>query len=325
MKNKKFKAFIISSDKKSKITTLNFSDLMEGNVLIKIHFSSFNYKDGLAILNKAPIVRKFPMIPGSDLSGQVLESTHKRFKKGDKVICNGWGIGEKHFGGFSQYAKLNGDWLIHLPNKFTLEESMIIGAAGYTAALCVQELIKKIKKPGDGEIIVTGASGGVGCIAVNLLSNLNYNVVALTNKDSDFLMKLGAKRILKRSEFIYTKNSLSKEKWSGAIDTVGGDILSTLLTEICYDGIIVNTGLARSADLNTTVYPFILRNITLAGVDCVYADYKKRVKAWKFLEENLDKSILKKIKTTRSFNDLKKISSEILKGKIKGRTVIKVI
>ena len=138
MKNKKFKAFIISSDKKSKITTLNFSDLMEGNVLIKIHFSSFNYKDGLAILNKAPIVRKFPMIPGSDLSGQVLESTHKRFKKGDKVICNGWGIGEKHFGGFSQYAKLNGDWLIHLPNKFTLEESMIIGAAGYTAALCVQ-------------------------------------------------------------------------------------------------------------------------------------------------------------------------------------------
>ena len=325
MKNKKFKAFIISSDKKSKITTLNFSDLMEGNVLIKIHFSSFNYKDGLAILNKAPIVRKFPMIPGSDLSGQVLESTHKRFKKGDKVICNGWGIGEKHFGGFSQYAKLNGDWLIHLPNKFTLEESMIIGAAGYTAALCVQELIKKIKKPGDGEIIVTGASGGVGCIAVNLLSNLNYNVVALTNKDSDFLMKLGAKRILKRSEFIYTKNSLSKEKWSGAIDTVGGDILSTLLTEICYDGIIVNTGLARSADLNTTVYPFILRNITLAGVDCVYADYIKRVKAWKFLEENLDKSILKKIKTTRSFNDLKKISSEILKGKIKGRTVIKVI
>ena len=325
MKNKKFKAFIITSDKKSKITTLNFSDLMEGNVLIKIHFSSFNYKDGLAILNKAPIVRKFPMIPGSDLSGQVLESTHKRFKKGDKVICNGWGIGEKHFGGFSQYAKLNGDWLIHLPNKFTLEESMIIGAAGYTAALCVQELIKKIKKPGDGEIIVTGASGGVGCIAVNLLSNLNYNVVALTNKDSDFLMKLGAKRILKRSEFIYTKNSLSKEKWSGAIDTVGGDILSTLLTEICYDGIIVNTGLARSADLNTTVYPFILRNITLAGVDCVYADYIKRVKAWKFLEENLDKSILKKIKTTRSFNDLKKISSEILKGKIKGRTVIKVI
>ena len=325
MKNKKFKAFIISSDKKSKITTLNFSDLMEGNVLIKIHFSSFNYKDGLAILNKAPIVRKFPMIPGSDLSGQVLESTHKRFKKGDKVICNGWGIGEKHFGGFSQYAKLNGDWLIHLPNKFTLEESMIIGAAGYTAALCVQELIKKIKKPGNGEIIVTGASGGVGCIAVNLLSNLNYNVVALTNKDSDFLMKLGAKRILKRSEFIYTKNSLSKEKWNGAIDTVGGDILSTLLTEICYDGIIVNTGLARSADLNTTVYPFILRNITLAGVDCVYADYKKRVKAWKFLEENLDKSILKKIKTTRSFNDLKKISSEILKGKIKGRTIIKVI
>ncbi len=325
MKNKKFKAFIISSDKKSKITTLNFSDLMEGNVLIKIHFSSFNYKDGLAILNKAPIVRKFPMIPGSDLSGQVLESTHKRFKKGDKVICNGWGIGEKHFGGFSQYAKLNGDWLIHLPNKFTLEESMIIGAAGYTAALCVQELIKKIKKPGNGEIIVTGASGGVGCIAVNLLSNLNYNVVALTNKDSDFLMKLGAKRILKRSEFIYTKNSLSKEKWNGAIDTVGGDILSTLLTEICYDGIIVNTGLARSADLNTTVYPFILRNITLAGVDCVYADYKKRVKAWKFLEENLDKRILKKIKTTRSFNDLKKISSEILKGKIKGRTIIKVI
>jgi len=324
MKNQ-FKAFVIYEDKSSKITNMNFSELMEGNVLIKIHYSSFNYKDGLAILNKAPIVRRFPMIPGSDISGEVVESSHRKFKKGDKVICNGWGIGEKHYGGFAEYAKLNGDWLIHLPKKFSLEESMVIGAAGYTAALCVQELIKKIKTPINKEILVTEASGGVGCITVNLLSNLNYNVVALTNKDSKFLTELGAKKIIKRSEFSYTKNALSKEKWAGAIDTVGGDILSTIIAETCYDGIIVNTGLARSAELNTTVYPFILRNITLAGIDCVYANYNKRVKAWNFLEKNLDKKILKKIKITRSLNDLKKISSEILKGRIKGRTIVKVI
>ena len=325
MIDKSFKAFVVSNDNKSKIRTLRYSDLMDGNVLVKVFYSSFNYKDGLAILNKAPIIKRYPMIPGADFSGEVINSTHKKFKKGDKVVCNGWGIGEKHFGGFAEYAKVNGDWLIHLPEKFSLEESMIIGAAGYTAALCVQEIIKKIKKPSKKEILVTGASGGVGSIALNLLSNLNYNVVALSNKDSEFLLKLGAKRILKRKDFIYAKSPMSKQKWIGVIDTVGGEILSSLLTEIAYDGIVVSTGLASSAKLNTTVYPFILRNITLAGIDCVYASYQKRVKAWNFLEKNLNKKILEKIKVSADFSKLKSISKKILDGKVKGRTVIKII
>ena len=324
MKNT-FKAFVIYEDKTCKITNMNFSELMEGNVLIKIHYTSFNYKDGLAILNKAPIVKRFPMIPGADFSGVVVKSSSKKFKKGDKVLCNGWGIGEKHFGGFSEYAQVKSDWLIHLPNNFSLQEAMIIGAAGYTAALCVQELIKKIKKPTTNNILVTGASGGVGCIAVNLLSNLNYKVVALTNKDEKFLTKLGATNIIKRDSFNYSKNPLSKQKWQGAIDTVGGEILSTILAETMYDGIVVSTGLAKSATLNTTVYPFILRNITLSGIDCVYASYTKRVNAWKFLEKYLDKRILKKIKISKSFNDLHDISNQILKGQIRGRTLIKVI
>ncbi len=325
MIDKSFKAFVVSSDHSSKVQRLKLSDLMEGDVLVKVFYSSFNYKDGLAILNKAPIIKRYPMIPGADFSGEVIQSSHKKYKKGNKVVCNGWGIGEKHFGGFSEYARVNGDWLIKLPKSFSLEESMIIGAAGYTAALCVQELLKKLRKPTKEEILITGASGGVGSIAINLLSNLNFNVVALSNKDSDFLLRLGAKRVLKRSDFIYAKNPLSKQKWAGVIDTVGGDVLSTLLTEIMYDGIVVSTGLAKSAKLNTTVYPFILRNITLAGVDCVYAEYGKRVKAWNFLEKYLNKKILKKIKFNSDFSKLKSLSKKILDGKIKGRTVIKII
>lgn len=322
--NKTFKAFIINVNKQSKISRIKISDLMEGNVLVKVHYTSFNYKDGLAILNKAPIIKRYPMIPGVDFSGEVVQSSHKKFKKGDKVICNGWGIGEKHFGGFAEYARVNGDWLINLPKSFSLEESMIIGAAGYTASLCVLELVKKVKRSFKGEIIVTGASGGVGCIAVNLLANLNYKVVALSNKDNDFLKKIGAYKVIKRNDFSCNKNPLSKQKWIAAIDTVGGDILSTILSETCYDGIVVSTGLAKSAELNTTVYPFILRNITLAGIDCVYASLSKRQKAWKFLENYLDKTILRKIKTKGDLTKLRILSHQILKGKIKGRTVIKI-
>ena len=320
---KTFKAFLITSPCKGSVQSISFNQLMKGNILVKIMFSSFNYKDGLAILNKAPIIKKYPMIPGSDFAGVVLESSHKRFKKGDKVICNGWGIGEKHFGGFSQFARVNGDWLIHLPKKITLEQSMVIGAAGYTAALCVREIISKVK-PSHGNIIVTGSSGGVGSIAVNLLYKMGYSVIALTNKDSVYLKKIGASDILKRENFKYSNNPLSKEKWSGAIDTVGGDILSTILTETKYNGIVVSTGLAKSHLLNTTVYPFILRNITLSGIDCVYASYRKRVNAWNFLAKCLDFNIIKEIKNSGNLTDLEKISKKILNGKIKGRTIIKI-
>lgn len=323
MKNKTVKAFILRKPGIGNIETIKMSDLMKGNVLVKIKYSSFNYKDGLAILNKSPIIKKYPMIPGADFAGIVEKSTHKRFKKGDKVICNGWGIGEKFYGGFSTYANVNGDWLIHLPDNFSLEQSMVIGAAGYTASLCVQELTKKINKK-KGDVIVTGASGGVGSISINLLSNLGYKVSAVSNKDSKFLQDLGAIKVLKRDEIIYSDKPLSKQKWSGVIDTVGGDTLASLLSEVKYNGLAVSTGLAKSFKLNTTVYPFILRNITLSGIDCVYASYRKRVSAWNFLSNNLEKRVLNKIKTVKTLNDLVKISKDILAGKIKGRILIKV-
>ena len=318
---KKFKAFVIENDKKHGVKDIDLNFLMEGNVLVKVSYSSFNYKDGLAVIKKIPVIKKFPMIPGVDFSGKVIDSSHKKFKKGDKVILNGWGVGEKHFGGFSQYARVNGNWLINLPKKLNEKNSMIIGSAGYTAALCVLELKKKVN-PKDGKVIVTGASGGVGSIAVNLLSELGYYVVALSNKQKQFLFSLGAKEVLNRNEFEPTIKPLGKQKWIGCIDTVGGDILASVISEIKYDGIAVATGLAKSHLLNTTVYPFILRNVTLSGVDCVYASNTKRRKAWNLIEEKLNFKKLKLIQSEKNINDINNLSKKIIEGKIKGRTLI---
>ena len=318
---KKFKAFIIENEKKHGVKDIDLNFLMEGNVLVKVSYSSFNYKDGLAIVKKIPIIKKFPMIPGVDFSGKVIDSSHKKFKKGDKVILNGWGVGEKHFGGFSEYARVNGDWLTHLPKNLNEKNCMIIGSAGYTAALCVLELNKKIN-PKDGKVIVTGASGGVGSIAVNLLSELGYHVVALSNKQKKFLLSLGAKEVLNRSEFKTNLKPLGKQKWDGCIDTVGGDILASIISEIKYDGIAVATGLAKSHLLNTTVYPFILINITLSGVDCVNASRVKRRKAWTLIEKKLNFKKLKLIKSEKNINDINELSKKILEGNIKGRTLI---
>ena len=318
---KKFKAFVIENDKKHGVKDIDLNFLMEGNVLVKVSYSSFNYKDGLAIVKKIPVIKKFPMIPGVDFSGKVVDSSHKKFKKGDKVILNGWGVGEKHFGGFSHYARVNGDWLIHLPKNLNEKNSMIIGSAGYTAALCVLELRKKIN-PKDGKVIVTGASGGVGSIAVNLLSELGYYVVALSNKEKNFLLSLGAKEVLGRDEFKTNLKPLGKQKWIGCIDTVGGDILASIISEVKYDGIAVATGLAKSHLLNTTVYPFILRNVTLSGIDCVYASNAKRRIAWNLIEKKLNFKKLKLIKSEKNISDINDLSKKILKGKIKGRTLI---
>ena len=318
---KKFKAFVIENDKKHGVKDIDLNFLMEGNVLVKVSYSSFNYKDGLAIVKKIPVIKKFPMIPGVDFSGEVVDSSHKKFKKGDKVILNGWGVGEKHYGGFSQYARVNGDWLIHLPKNLNEKNSMIIGSAGYTAALCVLELRKKIN-PKDGKVLVTGASGGVGSIAVNLLSELGYYVVALSNKEKNFLLSLGAKEVLSRDKFKTNLKPLGKQKWIGCIDTVGGDILASIISEVKYDGIAVATGLAKSHLLNTTVYPFILRNVTLSGIDCVYASNAKRKIAWNLIEKKLNFKKLKLIKSEKNISDINDLSKKILKGKIKGRTLI---
>ena len=222
-----------------------------------------------------------------------------------------------------QFARVKSKWLITLPKKISEKQAMIIGSAGYTAALCVLAIKNKLK-PNDGDILVTGASGGVGSIAVNLLSNLGYNVVALSAKDKKYLNMLGAKSILTRKEYKINQKPLLKQKWAGCIDTVGGDILSNVLSETKYDGIVASTGLAKSPKLNTTVYPFILRNVTLSGVDCVYANKLKRIKAWKLIQDKLDFSKLDIIKNEKGLKDLKSLSNKILKGKIKGRTLINV-
>ena len=319
----KFKAFLVESRDKKGVKDVDLDTLDEGNVLINISYSSFNYKDGLAITGKIPIIKKFPMIPGVDFCGTVIESQDKKFKSGDKVILNGWGVGEKHTGGFAQIARVNSKWLINLPAKISDKESMIIGSAGYTAALCVMEIQKKINL-NDGEILVTGASGGVGSIAVNLLYRLGFEVVALSNKDERYLKKLGAKRVLKRKDYVINKKPLNSQKWAASIDTVGGDILSNIISEIKYDGMIASTGLAKSPDLSTTVYPFILRNITLSGIDCVYASIEKREKAWQLIEETLDLKILDIIKNEKGLQDLVNLSQKIIKGEVKGRTLINV-
>ena len=319
----KFKAFLVESRDKKGVKDVDLDTLDEGNVLINISYSSFNYKDGLAITGKIPIIKKFPMIPGVDFCGTVIESQDKKFKSGDKVILNGWGVGEKHTGGFAQIARVNSEWLINLPTKISEKESMIIGSAGYTAALCVLVIQNKIN-PNDGEILVTGASGGVGSIAVNLLYKLGFKVVALSNKDEKYLKKLGAKKVLKRKDYAINKKPLNSQKWVASIDTVGGDILSNIISEVKYDGIVASTGLAKSPDLSTTVYPFILRNITLSGVDCVYASKEKRERAWQLIEETLDFKILDIIKNEKGLRDLEDLSQKIIKGEVKGRTLINV-
>ena len=325
---KDFTAFVleklVNKQVAHSIKDLKYDDLMHGDVEVKIEFSSFNFKDGLAITNSLPIVKNYPMIPGVDFSGLVVKSSHSNFKKGDRVILNGWGVGESHFGGFSQMARVSGDWLIKIPKSFNFEQSMIIGSAGYTAALCVLRIKDFIKDIKNDRILVTGASGGVGSIAVNLLAKLGFNVTALSGKNKEFLFNLGAVEVINRSSFEISEKPLGKQRWTAAIDTVGGDVLSTIISEISYDGIVASTGLAKSPKLITTVFPFILRNITLAGVDCVYASYEKRVEAWNFLESKLDLNILEEIKSIKNMNDLPYLSKDILAGKIKGRTLIDV-
>ena len=325
MNNKSFKAFIIENkDDSGLIKTLALEDLMDGDVTVKVFFSSFNFKDGLAITQKIPIIKRFPMIPGVDFAGEVVESYSKNYKTGDSVILNGWGAGESHYGGFSQYARVPSKWLIKLPNTFNYEEAMILGTAGYTAALCVMEIISRIRANKENKILVTGASGGVGSICVYLLAKLGYMVTALSGKDKDFLINIGASHVLDREEFQLSNKPLQKEIWSGAIDTVGSNVLSTILSQIRYNGIVASTGLAKGPELITTVYPFILRNITLAGVDCVLAPYDKRIKAWKFLSDLIDRDILKTLKTLNFLSDVKELAERITSGKIAGRTIIDV-
>lgn len=298
----------------------------QGDTLVQIHYSSINYKDALALTNKSPIVRQWPMVPGIDGVGTVIECQSGRYQAGDLVILNGWGCGETHWGCLAQYAYLKSDWLIPLPNNLTTYQSMAMGTAGYTAALCVKRIINFGIKPQDGKILVTGASGGVGSVAIALLSKLGFNVTGSTSKTSDkeYLSKLGAVEFIDSQSLKTPNKPLQKELWSAAIDVVGSNTLANICAQTQYGGIVVCCGLAQGMDLPATVAPFILRGVTLSGVDSVMASYDKRVAAWQLIAENMDEQLYTHIAKTITLNQCSEIANKMIAGEIKGRFVVDV-
>jgi acrylyl-CoA reductase (NADPH) len=326
-----FKALILNkkeNDKKAigTVENINLSDLPEGDVLINVKYSTLNYKDSLAITTSSPIIRNFPMIPGIDFCGEVEESSNNNFKVGDEVILNGFGVGEKHWGGLSQKAKVKGDWLIKLPEKFSQKQAMAIGTAGYTAMLCLLTLEKNGLSPKDGEILVTGATGGVGSVAISLLNKLGYQVCASSGRPEhyEYIKSLGAQRIIDRKDLSEPGKPLAKEIWAGAIDSVGSHTLANICASTKYGGVVAACGLAQGFDLPSTVMPFILRGITLAGVDSVYCPIKNRQEAWKRLSTDLNLEHLEKMTKVLTLNDVLKASENMLNNKTHGRIVIDV-
>ncbi|MEM7564919.1 MAG: MDR family oxidoreductase [Pseudomonadota bacterium] len=316
----------IDDKQECQLTQLSDTDLMEGDVTVKVEYTTVNYKDGLALTGAAPVVRKFPLTPGIDFCGTVESSSHNGFSAGDRVILNGFGVGEVHSGGYAQRARVNGDWLVALPDGLAPRQAMAIGTAGYTAMLCVMALENHGLTPDSGDILVTGASGGVGSVAVAILGKLGYRVVATTGRveERDFLTNLGAADILDRADFADKPRPLAKELWAGAIDVAGGNTLANVLSQIKYGGAAAICGLAESMNLPASVAPFILRGISLYGVDSVMAPLSKRNEAWQRLVNDLDMSLLEQLCFDLEFEDLPKAAEEILAGKIRGRAVVKI-
>ena len=305
---------------------LSEGDLMEGDVTVRVSNSTVNYKDGLAVTGKAPVVRKWPMVLGIDFAGTVAASSHPEFKAGDAVILNGWGCGETHFGGYAQLARVKGDWLVRKPAGFTAAETMAIGTAGYTAMLCVLALEKNGVTPDKGPIVVTGAAGGVGSVAIALLAKLGYQVIASTGRasEADYLKGLGASEIIDRNELSGPARPMGKERWAGGVDAVGSHTLANVISMTKYGGAVAACGLAQGMDLTTSVAPFILRGVTLAGVDSVMAPKAARVEAWNRLARDLDKAKLAALTVTRPLADVLTLAPDILAGKVRGRVVLEV-
>lgn len=301
------------------------SQLPQGNVTVDIAWSSLNYKDALAITGKGKIIRNFPMVPGIDFAGTVHASEDPRFHVGQQVLLTGWGVGENHWGGLSQRARVNGDWLVALPQGLDGRKAMIIGTAGFTAMLCVMALEEAGVRPGDGEIVVTGASGGVGSTAVALLHKLGYQVAAVSGRESthDYLKRLGASRILGRDEFAETR-PLEKQLWAGAVDTVGDKVLAKVLAQMNYGGCVAACGLAGGFALPTTVMPFILRNVRLQGVDSVMTPAAKRAEAWTRLVQDLPESFYEQSATEITLAQAPEFASAIINNQAQGRTLVKI-
>ena len=308
------------------VTTFEQDALPEGDVLVKVDFSTINYKDALAITGASPVVRKFPMVPGIDLAGVVEESSHARWKVGDRVVLNGWGVGETHWGGLAQFARLNGDWLVGLPATFDSRQAMIIGTAGYTASLCVDALVDHGIDPEAGEVLVTGASGGVGSIAIALLAQAGYRPVASTGKvnEGDYLKDLGAVDVIDRAELSEPGKPLQKERWAAVVDAVGGNTLANACAQVRYRGAVAACGLAESMKFPSSVMPFILRGVTLYGIDSVMAPMAVREKAWARLAQDLPASILDAVGSDIPLNRAIDVADDVLAGKVKGRFVVDV-
>lgn len=295
-------------------------------VIVDIHYSTLNYKDGLAITGKGKILRQFPMVPGIDFSGVVHHTEDPRFHIGQHVLLTGWGVGENHWGGLAQKAGVKGDWLTVVPEGLSLKNAMIIGTAGFTAMLCVMALEQGGITPESGDILVTGASGGVGSTAISLLTALGYQVTALSGRASnhDYLRKLGAKNIITREEFEPTGRALDKQRWAGAIDTVGGQILANILSQTNYNGTVAACGLAGGFSLPTTVMPFILRNVRLQGVDSVYFPAEKRAQVWQRLLKLLPETFYQQAMTEITLDEVPRYAQMIMDNQVTGRTLVKL-
>eukprot|EP01037_Dinobryon_pediforme_P013778 gene13778-13896_t len=306
------------------IVELNDSDLMEGDVTVRVSHSTMNYKDGLAITGKSPVVRRFPMIPGVDFAGIVESSDNPAFKAGDAVILNGWGCGETHLGGYAQKARVKGEWLVPMPQGLTAAQAMAIGTAGYTAMLCIMALERFGLAPAQGPVVVTGAVGGVGSVSVAVLAKLGWHVIAVTGRpeEADYLKSLGASEIIERKELSSPGRPLAKERWIAGVDSVGSHTLANVLASTRYGGAIAACGLAQGLDLPATVAPFILRNVALLGVESVMCPKAMRIEAWNRLVQDLDLVKLATITHDIAFEDIIPTAQALLDGKVRGRVVV---
>lgn len=308
------------------LVELEEKDLFPGDVTIAVDYSTVNYKDGMALSGRGDIIRTFPMIPGVDLAGTVEASSYPGIEVGDRVVANSWGLSQTHHGGYAQKARLSGDWLVRIPSPFSTKDAMALGTAGYTAMLCVLALEHGGITPERGDILVTGANGGVGSIAVALLSDLGYRVVASTGRldQADYLRELGATVVIDRSTLSEPGKPITAERWAGAVDSVGSHTLANVLAQTQYRGVVAACGLAQGLDLPATVLPFILRNVTLAGIDSVNAPQAVRLEAWSRLARDLDLEKLARTTKVVGLAEVPEIAKRILEGKIQGRTVVDV-
>ena len=306
---------------------LTDTDLMAGDVDVRVEYSTVNYKDGLAVTGKAPVVRSWPLIPGIDFAGVVERSDHPGFTPGDRVVLNGWGVGETHNGGYAAKARVKGDWLVKLPHGLTAAQAMAIGTAGYTAMLCVLGLERQGVTPASGDIIVTGAAGGVGSVAIALLTRLGYRVIASTGRketESGYLTGLGAAEVIDRADLAAPGRPLGKERWAGAVDAVGSHTLANVIAQTRYGGAVTACGLAQGMDLPASVAPFILRGVTLVGIDSVMAPTPRRIEAWSRLARDLDLGKLEAMTTRVTLADVPAVAARILEGQVRGRIVVDV-